>query len=226
MEINIVIEALFQKVKRNSLTSYEKELKWIFCLSHLEEGSKGKSLDFLDFLYFARLGVKVSQIVIHHSFFCFDCLDGIDRHSSLSPDHTMKPDQVWILLLDKFFEPSSFSDISQAQSESEIFLHFSPKPTGTLTSKEFDLIAFAHKQISYLVQIGFNSSNWIDKVAHEYNFFTFKIKSIFLKFFKSFVLAIAVSNFFALLRQMSKKVRILILFLVYQYFKLVFKFFL
>ena len=145
MEINIAIEALFQKVKRNSLTSYEKELKWIFCLSHLEEGSKGKPLDFLDFLYFARVGVKVSQIVIHHSFFCFDCLDGIDRHSSLSPDHTMKPDQVWILLLDKFFEPSSFSDISQAQSESEIFLYFPPKSTGTLTSKEFDLIAFAHK---------------------------------------------------------------------------------
>ena len=79
----------------------------------------------------------------------------------------MKPDQVWILLLDKFFEPSSFSDISQAQSESEIFFHFSPKTTGALTSKEFDLIAIAHKQISYLVQIGFNSSNRIDKVAHE-----------------------------------------------------------
>lgn len=60
MEINITIEALFQKVKRNSLTSYKKKFKWVFCLSHLEEGGKGKPLDFLDFLYFARVGVKVS----------------------------------------------------------------------------------------------------------------------------------------------------------------------
>ena len=68
-----------------------------------------------------------------------------------------------------------------------------------MTSKKLHLVPLAHKQGFDFVEIGLNSSNRVDKITYEKDFFALKIKAHLLKIFKSPVFAIALCSLFTFL---------------------------
>ena len=137
--------------------------------------------------------------MIHHSFWYFNGIKRRDWHSSLSPQYTVKPDEVRFFCFYKFFESICFENIHQTQTQSKVFFYPSPKPTRTVTSKKFHLISLAHKQGFDFMEIGLNSSNRVDKITYEKDFLALKIKAHLLKIFKSPVFAIALCDLFTFL---------------------------
>ena len=137
--------------------------------------------------------------MIHHSFWYFDVLKRRDWHSSLSPQHTVQPDKVRLFCFYKFFESICFENIHQTQPQSKVFFYPSPKSARAMTSKKLHLISLAHKQGFDFVEIGLDTSNRIDKITYEKDFFALKIKAHLLKIFKSLVFAIALCSLFTFL---------------------------
>lgn len=111
----------------------------------------------------------------------------------------MKPDEVGLFYFYKFFESICFENIHQTQTQSKVFFHNSPKSARTVTSKKFHLVSLAHEQVFDFVKIGLDTSNRIDKITYEKDFFTLKIKAHLLKIFKSPVFAIALCSLFTFL---------------------------
>ncbi len=128
----------------------------------------------------------------------------------------MIPDQIRLFFFYKGKKSDRFPEIKARKPNSKKLFEFSSTTRRASISKEFHLIALSLKERLNIVNIGFNSSNLIDKIAYHHDFLPFQSKAELTKAIKPLFLGITSGDFFGFLGKFQVKFSIFLFFFLFK----------